>query len=453
LEVKPGMELSELSSWVVSKGLELGADEVASIASYSHSRQIRFANNEVSITNNWDSVSVSILLKKNRRILVSSTTDISMESIEKLLKGMVDAASVVREHESYAPLPEGPFSYATLRGVYDDRVAELGEEAVDYVEAAINSALDAGAERVAGTLTATRLQYSLSTSRGVSATHRKTGISLMVRALADGEAAGMGVSCGASLKDFRPEEAGGKAGELARMSLKVVQADAGKYTTVLGRPAAAVFFDIVAGMASAFYVDSGLSCFTDRLGEQVASEVVYVYDDPLVEDGLGSTPFDDEGLPTKRNTIIEGGVLRSYLHNSITAKRHGKKSTANAGWIAPHAWNIIVESGNYGDEELISEVRNGLFVNNMTYVRFQDYRAGDFSTIIRDGVFKIENGEIVGAVRRLRLSDNVLHMLKHVRALSRYSQQISHWWMEWGTPSVWTPQLLIEDVNYTLPAR
>ena len=72
---------------------------------------------------------------------------------------------------------------------------------------------------------------------------------------------------------------------------------------------------------------------------------------------------------------------------------------------------------------------------------------------VRDGVFKIENGEIVGAVRRLRLSDNVLNMLKKIRGLSRYTQQISHWWMEWETPSVWTPRLLIEDVNYTLPAR
>jgi len=451
LEVKP--ELTELSEWVVRLGLKLGADEVAAISNHSVARQVRFANNQVTITNTWDEVEVSILLKKAGRVLVSSTTDISKEALEDAVRNLVKAANVVKRHESYAPLPEGPFQYGEVPGIYDGEVARLGEEAVDYVEAAVNAALEAGARRVAGTLTSMESASSLATSKNVSASIRRTAMSLMVRGLADGEASGMGVTCGATLRDFHPEEAGRDAGRLAGMSTKVAPVEAGKHATILGRPAAAVFFDILAGMSSAFHVDSGVSCLVGKLGRKVASEALSVYDDPRRPGGLGSTPFDDEGYPTRRTPIIEGGVLRNYLHNSLTAKRHGVRSTANAGWIAPHAWNVVVSEGEIADDELVEEVKDGLFVNNMTYVRFQDYRSGDFSTIIRDGVFRIKNGEIVGAVRGLRLSDNVLHMLEGVNALSREARQVSHWWMEWGSPSVWTPLVLIREVNYTKPTK
>lgn len=447
------MEPKEVSSFIVKEGLKAGADEIAAVAAHGTSRQVRFANNEITVTKTWDQTAASILLKKDRRILIASVTDVSEDSIRKAVKKLAHTVNIMKPHESYAPLPEGPFEYQTILDLYDDRIPKLAEKHIDYVEAAVNAALESGAKRVAGTLLAADVESSLATSRNVEGTRKKTTINMDVRALANGESSGMGVTCGTTLRDFDPEKAGGEAGRLARMSLNAASGKSGRYEVVLTRPAAAVLFDIVAGMDSAFSVDAGISCLAEKLGEKVAFDGLTVYDDPRVAAGLGSTPFDDEGTPTGRTVIVEDGKLRTYLHNSLTAKKYKTWSTANAGWISPHAWNITVKEGKHTEKELLEGVKNGLYLNNITYVRFQDYRKGDFSAIIRDGVFKIENGEITKAVKGLRLSDNLIHILQNITALSKETKQIAHWWMEHGTPSVTTPLIRLRDVEFTVPTK
>jgi len=447
------METGDISSFIVDEGLRLGADEIAVIATHGTARQVRFANNEVTVTTTWDETGANILLKKDKRILTAYVTDVSKEGIRGTLKDLMHMVKVMKPHKSYAPLPEGPFKYLTIQGLCDERIPKLEEKNIDYVEATINSALENGAKRVAGTLLTTDSESSLKTSKNAEGTRKKTTINMMARSLANGESSGMGVTCGTTLKEFDPEKAGEEAGRLAKMSVDAVSGKSGKYNIVLSRPASAVFFDIVAGMDSAFYVDSGHSCLVDKLGEKIAFEELSVYDDARAAQGLGSTPFDDEGYPTIETVIIEKGRLQSYLHNSLTSKKYKTKSTANAGWIVPHAWNIIVKEGGLTEDELLKEVKEGLYVNNITYVRFQDYRKGDFSAITRDGVFKIENGAITRAVKGLRLSDNIIHMLQNITNLSKDAKQVSHWWMEFGTPSVMTPLILCRNLGFTVPMK
>jgi len=447
------VELRELANLVLEEALKLGADEVAAAAERSVLRQVRFANNEVTIAKTWDALQVHVYLAKDKKIVVTSLANVDPEAVRKALKDLMALLGVMKARPDYAPLPEGPFEYEPVPGLYDQKLAEMEEEAVDLVEAAINKALEAGGKRVAGTLLLGEEETFLATSKNVEAGERRTKAQLVVRALADGESAGMGLTCGTRLADLDPEGAGEQAGRFAKLSLELKTLEPGRYDVVFGRPACAVFFDIVAGMASAFYVDSGLSCLVGKLGQKVASELVSLYDDARLEAGLGSRPFDDEGLPTARKPIIERGVLKTYLHNSITAKRHNTSSTANAGWIVPRPWNVVVEPGDRGDEELISEVKRGLFVNNITYVRFQDYAKGDFSAVIRDGVFLIEDGEIKAGVKGLRLSDNVLNILSSVKAFSKNARQTAHWWMEWGSPAVVTPLVLAEKIGFTVPTK
>ena len=447
------MELRELAQLALKEALGLGADEAAVIAHRSISRQVRFANNEITITKTWDDLNLYVLLAKEAKLVITSLANIEPDAIRNALKDLMGLVAVMKPRPDYAPLPEGPFEYKPIPGLYDEKIAQMSDEAIDIVQEAINKALEAGGKRVAGTFAFGVEEASLLTSRGAEGEGRKTRATLVVRALADGEAAGMGTTCGTRLRDLDPASAGEEAGRFARLSLNPEPLKPGRYDVVFGRPACAVFFDIVAGMTSAFYVDSGLSCFIGKLGQQVASEFLSIYDDARLEAGLGSRPFDDEGLPTARKAIIEGGILKTYLHNSITAKRHGTSSTANAGWIVPQPWNVIVRPGDLSDEELLAEVRHGLFVNNITYVRFQDYAKGDFSAVIRDGVFLIEDGELKKGVKGLRLSDNVLNILKSIKALSREARQVSHWWMEWGSPAVVTPLFLAERIGFTVPTK
>ncbi|OYT51519.1 hypothetical protein B6U66_03870 [Candidatus Bathyarchaeota archaeon ex4484_135] len=316
------MEARELAELILKEALRLGVDEVAVEAVSSTSRQVRFANNEITVVKTWDSLDLGVYLTKDRKVVGTFLSNVDPEAIKSALKDLMSLLAVMKERPDYAPLPEGPFTYEPISGLYDKELADLGEKAIDLVESAVNKALETGGKRVAGTFAFGEEKIILLTSKGVEASQDRTKAELVVRALADGESAGVGTTCGTRLKDLDPELAGEEAGRFAKLSLNPEPLEAGRYDVVFGRPASAVFFDIVAGMSSAFYVDAGMSCLMNKLGQKVASDIVSIYDDARLEAGLGSRPFDDEGLPTARKPIIEAGVLKTYLqlHNGQEAQ-------------------------------------------------------------------------------------------------------------------------------------
>jgi len=167
-----------------------------------------------------------------------------------------------------------------------------------------------------------------------------------------------------------------------------------------------------------------------------------------MNNGFNSYTFDDEGVPTKTTIIINKGILKTYLHNTSTAKKHKIKTTGNAGLIAPEPTNIILKPGKYSKESLFKNVRNGLYVTNIWYTRFQNFLTGDFSTIPRDGIFLIKNGEIVRSLKGIRISDNLQRILLNVIKISNKPEWIQRWTSE---NPVLTPYVIVKDVNVTLP--
>jgi len=159
--------------------------------------------------------------------------------------------------------------------------------------------------------------------------------------------------------------------------------------------------------------------------------------------------FDDEGFPVQENVFIEHGILKKYLHNTSTAKIFKSETTGNAGLVQPTPWNIEMDAGNIGKDELFSQVKRGLYLTNTWYTRFQNYVTGDFSTIPRDGIFLIEQGEIKESWKDLRLSDNTLRILNQIAGISKERQHV-HWWLEADPPSL-SPYVLAKDIQMTRP--
>ena len=119
--------------------------------------------------------------------------------------------------------------------------------------------------------------------------------------------------------------------------------------------------------------------------------------------------------------------------------------------IAPHPINIILQEGNQTKEEIIKEMKSGIYITNVWYTRFQNYMSGDFSTIPRDGIFEIKNGEIIGSLKNIRITENLQRILMGIKKISNNPHWIQWWGMEGtGAPAL-TPTVLVEDVNITLP--
>ena len=439
------MDPGKLARFIVSSGLKLGATDVVAKICVGRERRIKFANNEIVVSEERDERTAEIFVAIRERRANLSVDDLSIQSIREAVKQAIHLAKMSEPAEIYAELPKGPFKYDKnlLRA---GKVSGDPEKLVDHVEAAINAALAEGAKRVAGTLIYSSGKTWLRTSGRAYGVASEATVEISVRALASEEAAGHFVSIAADDRDFDPEGAGRRAGEIARMALNPVEGEPGEYETLLGPMVFAHLIERVGEASSAFHVDAGLSFLKDKLGQEVSSRTFSLIDDPTIPRTYGSEAFDDEGVPTRRNVIIDRGVLKTYLHNSTTAKKFGVETTANAGLIVPTPFNLIVEGDGKSFEKLLSSIDDGIYVTNDWYLRYQNYRTGDFSTIPRDGLFRIRRGSIESSIKGLRISDNMLRILSGIRELGEERYWIS-WW-EVRTP-VYAPHAIVEKLNFT----
>jgi len=425
--------------------VQKGATDVVAELFDEQRMRIRFSNNEVTVSKVYRESLLNIFLMIERHRSSANVPFSSIKGIEKTVGRLVGTAKNTPPTKVYAPFPRGPFSYdpRLLKG---SRISISPERLTGYVQEAIDSALKEGARKVAGTLVASRTRRTLATSGQVRVAQEKSGLEISVRAFTSDVASGHSVSVATNERDFRPDEAGRTAGEISKAASNPKEGKPGRFTALLGPLVFADLASQVGSVSSAFQVEIGRSFLVDKVGSEVASDKFTLADDPTVAGSFGVKAFDDEGIPTRRNVIIDEGVLKSYLHNSTTAKKFGVETTGNAGLISPHPWNLVIGPGERSFEELLAEMDRGIYVTNDWYLRYQNYRRGDFSTIPRDGMFLVEKGEISSSVRELRISDNMLRIFQNILGLSK-SRSWVKWW-EVSTPTL-TPYALIEGLNFT----
>lgn len=440
------MNPETLAEIVIKEGRKAGADEVATIIQIQKKNMTRAANNEAIVTQSWRNIQTSILVSRQKKIAVSSLEDSSPESIKAAVKRLVKIAKVSKSNLDYAPLPEGPVRYKRIQNIYDSRIPRQGHRLINHMNESIKAAIAEGAQRVAVTLVADETTTVLETSNNMSGTSRATSIEITTRAFAADDASGQGISCATELEKFSPREAGERAGRIAKMSLNPEPGEAGRFHVVLDPTVIANFISNVASAASAYAVDAGFSFFTDLLGQKVASENFTLVDSGNLAAGIYSRGFDDEGIPTQSTTIIENGVLKSLLHNTKTAHKFKTKSTGNAGWIFPSAWNLLLNPGDREEEALFDAVGTGVYISNNWYTRFQNLRTSDFSTICRDGVFRIQGGKLGRPLKGLRVSDNMLRILRNISYLSKNPRWIKWWEVDNPTHA---PYVAVRDVGLT----
>ena len=434
----------DVNEFILKKAKELGFGDVVALSYENRRRQVRFANNEITVAKFWHERKVELFVEIDKRVAGTTITEVSRENIENVLRTLKANLEKMAPKEDYYGIAEGPFKYEEIPKTFDRAIVELDEPS-DYVETAINSAIEEGAKRVAGVLYTDHNRIYLSTSNGVEAFDEGTGIEISVRAFVGDLESGHGTNSVRVLKDFDPESAGRKAGEIAKLAQNPEQGPEGKFNVIFDPLAFANLLSYMSFMTSAYAAEAGFSFLVNKLGEKVANDLVTIKDVGNMPNGYGTRKFDDEGVPTRETTIIENGTFRTFLLNTSLAKKYGTETTANAGLVMPHAWNIVLEPGNHSREELFSEVKKGIYITNVWYTRFQNYVTGDFSTIPRDGIFLVENGEL-RPIRNIRVSDNLQRILEGVKAIGKESYHI-HWW-EVRTP-VSTPYVLVEDVGIT----
>ncbi len=430
---------------IVKKGKALGVDEVLAKTTFGRYRQTRFSNNQIDITVAWNDYLTDIALAWNKRLVATQIQN--FQNADKIIKQLFRLARVSKENPTYGGIAKGMFKYP--KSTADKKLQEL-ESPSKYVFEAIEAAKkEVGKEVNAGGILFTKYEdVYLASSEGPTGQDARSAIELSIRAFSQIDASGHGVECCSLLKDFKPFKAGEKAGRIAKLAKNPRQGEEGKYDVIFDPLFFGSMLSTWGEMASAYSIMIQLSVFVKKLGQKVASDTVTLRDKPA-EYSVNNRSFDDEGFPVQENVFIDHGVLKTYLHNTSTAKIFKTKTTGNAGLIQPIPWNIEMDPGDMSRDELFSQVKRGLYLTNTWYTRFQNYATGDFSTIPRDGIFLIEDGEIKQSWKDLRLSDNALRLLNQITAISKERQHV-HWWLEVEPPSL-SPYVLAEDIQLTRP--
>jgi len=428
---------------IVKKAKTLGADEVIAKTTLGKYRQVRFSNNQVDTTVEWDDYTTEVALAWKKRLVATEIHD--FKNVETNLKRLFNLAKVSKENPMFGGFTKGKFKYTKNKA--DKKLEDL-ENMTDYVFEAIDAAKKKiGSDIDSGGILYTKFEdVYLESSEGPAGMDSRSAIELSIRAFSEREASGHGVECSSTLRDFKPARAGEKAGEIACLAKKPKIGEEGAYDVVFDPLIFGSLLSVWGWMASAFDVLIQQSIFGDKIGKQVAREFVSLRDNPAAY-STANRVFDDEGVPTKENIFIDHGILKTYLHNTSTAKMFKTETTGNAGIVAPNPWGLEMDPGDMSKEELFKEVKTGLYLTNTWYTRFQNYAKGDFSTIPRDGIFQIEKGEVKQSLKDIRLSDNALSLLNNIIGISKERQQV-HWWGEVSRPCM-APYVLIKNVHMT----
>jgi TldD protein len=229
-----------------------------------------------------------------------------------------------------------------------------------------------------------------------------------------------GGTMGFELFDFyAPEGVAERAARRALLMLTARKAPMGRMPVVLSSEAGGTMIHEAIGHGlEADLAQQGLSVYSKKVGERVASSLITVVDDPTLPQKRGSYAFDDEGTPSQRTLLVEDGILKGYLYDRLTALKDGVPSTGNGRRESyqqkpiPRMSNTMIVPGKTRPEEIIHSVEKGLFVKKMGGGQVNTVN-GDFVFEVSEG-YLIEKGKVGEPVRGATLTGNGPQVLKEI---------------------------------------
>jgi PmbA protein len=445
-------DLAALAGRAVEAALAAGAGEAEAYASEEAGREIRVHGGEVESLTAATQSGVGVRAWIGGRVGYAYGTDSSEPGIAALAARAAEAADVADEDE-FAAAPRAEGAAPALDGLSDPSLAQQPAGAVAELALTVERAALATDSRVVGVEQAVYVdsadRVAIASSTGVAGSYESSTCYAYLQALAEsgeGRETGLGFGLARGPAGLDPEAIGREGAERAVAMIGAGKPASRSCPVVLDPTVAASFIGLIGGALAASAVQRGRSPFAERLGAEVASEVLVLHDDGLDPAGLGSAPFDGEGVPRRRTALIENGVLQAFLYDTYTARRGGAASTGSAGRGGYRSLpsvatsNLTVASGEHSFEQLLGEAGDGIFVTDV---------AGLHSGVNPvTGVFSvgasgraIAGGALAEPLREFTIASDLVSMLRAVRAAGASAR-----WVPFGG-SVLTPELLVGEMT------
>ena len=426
-----------------------GGEQVEVIVGRSRDTEVRAYEGEVESLSAAESQGIGVRVVSDGRQGFASAGTLDEDVLAETLDEARDNARF-GEVDEFNGLAEPDGVAETDLDLFRPGLVEAPTEAKIDLALELEKAVRSGDERIVGIETA---EYADSvseavivTTTGIRSGGRESTCDIVCYALAeegDETQTGLGYSVGRDLSDLDVDRAAADAVDRATRLLGASKPNGERLTVVFDPFVTAQFLTIVGSTLSGEAVLKGRSLFADRLGEPVASELVTFVDDPTDVDAFTATEADGEGLATRRNVLIDGGVLESFVHNSYTGRRSGTASTGSAvrgfsGTPGAGCQAISLAPGTMTQPELLASVGEGLLVSDVAGLHSGvNPVSGDFSTGA-DGL-RIRGGELAEPVREVTIASTIQRMLQDVEAVGAD--------LEWLPMSAAGVSLVVSDVT------
>ncbi|HET6370073.1 MAG TPA: TldD/PmbA family protein, partial [Nitrospiria bacterium] len=271
----------------------------------------------------------------------------------------------------------------------------------------------------------------LANSEGLWAFHEESSASFSVTVVSN-DGTGWAERSHWNADRINPSELIKTASEKATMSERPVRLNPGAYTVILEPAAVAELLLFMAWQGfGALPYQEGRSFLSGRLGRHLMDERVTIRDDVWHPDTIG-LPFDFEGIPRKRVTLVEKGIARGVVYDRGTAERDGAETTGHAlpqpNTSGPLPFNLVMEPGAATIKEMITSTENGILVTRFHYTNLLDPIRLTVTGMTRDGTFLVRNGKLRRPLKNLRFTESVLEAFNRIESIGREAIYTHAFW-------------------------
>ncbi len=430
--------LHQLAQDVLDRALKAGATDAEAVVYEGDEFSARVRLGQVETLKESGSRAVGLRVFRGQKVASTSSSDFSDDAIAHLVNGAIELAKITSD-DPFAGLPEreefGQLE-ADLKLYFEDvnqmppaeriEIAKRTEAAALAFDTRIQNS--SGADFDAGTS-----HKILVNSRGFTGEYRRSYCGFSVSPIAIDDKGGMQrnywySSARTTSKLESPEEIGRIAAERTLRRLGARRVPTQKASVVFSPDIARSIMGNIFDAANGDAIYRHATFFDDMLGKEVAGSNITIVDDGTMmldgggiqTGGFGPAPFDGEGLPTRRTVLVEKGVLQTYVNNTYTARKLNMRSTGSAsrglaGNPGIGAHNYYLEPGDCTPQQLIGDVKNGLYVTE-TMGFGVNLVTGDYSQGAA-GLW-IENGELAYPVEEITIAGNLKDMYRNIVAIA-----------------------------------
>jgi len=423
---KLGTHLRALAQDIVRRAMSGGATAAECIIREGDEFSTLVRLGQVETLKEAGSKAIGVRVFRGQRAASTYSSDFSREGLDRMLSSALELAKITSE-DPFAGIPE-PQQLGSLPGDLDLYYADVyslpGEERINYARRAEKAALDYDPRiqnSEGGSFDAATGYKVMANSHGFVGEYRRSYCSVSAVPIARTED-------GAMQRDYwfsvarnlgrleSPEHVGKIAAQRTLRRLGARKVKTAHVPVVLDPMVASSILGHIFEGINGDSVYRGASFLAGKLGQKIAGDQVTIIDDGTMPGGFGTSPFDGEGIPTRRTVVIENGVLRSYLLNTYTAKKLGLQTTANAsrglaGTPGIGPGNYFLQPGTKTPQEIIAAIPDGLYLTEFLG-HGANLVTGDYSRGA-SGLW-ISGGELAYPVEEITVGGNLKDMFFHI---------------------------------------